>query len=411
MRLDLRHQQPLRGGGTDRTGHWKQLQEDKSYLLLAGVLDPSERAAAAPVSPITLTDTKLRTYNEILRHVESLSDRYYRKGGYVECPETFTSEEQQAVSNDISDVGCHIYELFHGARSPVRPWLDRLLEHATNPRGGSASKEDRPVTIVTNDFSIPWYWLKRETFGPSLCEVCSLGMLQLRAAIGTARDRRDETKEILDAEVYRALLVNASGELPFSDDETDGIKNFLQSPSKYLPAFQVKRVSSAGDLADVEAEFDEEVQLENEFRIVHFSGHYSGNDLLIDGRRLPERYLDPFIKDSLLVLDGCSSASGLKAWTDVEGLTSKLINAGGAVGCVATILPVKNDPIVSREFWSAFYSHLRSRTCSVGYALARARLELKRHFNEIGSPNPTWLLYQLIGSPVVRLIGEEEHHD
>ena len=55
MRLDLNQQYPLRGSEIDSTGYWKKLQEDKEdeqYLLLAGVLDPAERAAAAPVTPI-----------------------------------------------------------------------------------------------------------------------------------------------------------------------------------------------------------------------------------------------------------------------------------------------------------------------------------------------------------------------
>ena len=406
MRLTPNHQQPLRGGETDGTGHWKQLH-DESSMLLAGVLDPSERLAAAPVTPIELKGSRLKNYNEILRHVENISNHYYREGGYIDRPDTYTPREQTTLSNQISDVGRHIYDLFSGGGNPVRHWLDKLLESTTEGgrgRGRIGKRPLRPVTIVTNDFSIPWCWMKREIFGPSLCEVCSLGMLQLRAAIGTRDDQRYEMEEA-QPKTHRALLINGSSDLPFSNEEIDGLIKHLESPSRVPHTFEVSCVDDAQGLTKLSLEFDSEAQMTN------FSGHYSSTDLLSGGKRLPERWLDSFIKDALLVLDGCSSARGLDAWADIEGLTSKLSNPSGAVGCIATVLPIKHDPIVNRVFWSEFYSHLRSRSCSVGYALTQARLALKRHFEEMASPNPTWIFYQLIGSPAVRLVEEGERDE
>lgn len=120
--------------------------------------------------------------------------------------------------------------------------------------------------------------------------------------------------------------------------------------------------------------------------------------------------LYPVLSGSLLVLDGCNSATKLDAWADVEGLTSSLINKG-ALGCVVTVLPVKNDPIVSRVLWGAFYRELRRASSTVGQALAKARLELRDHFVAIGSSNPAWAVYQLIGSPAVQLCDEEDEGD
>jgi len=218
-----------------------------------------------------------------------------------------------------------------------------------------AKQLNRHVTIITNDFNIPWYWLKRKPYGPCFCEVCSLGMLQLATSLSGEQPERDllYRQRVQDKSHYRALLINGSPALPLTDMELQAISRSLRdSGRRYTHAFDI-------DQAEI-----------------------------IDG--------------SVLVLDGCSSSHGLKAWTDVESATARLIRLG-AVGCVVTTLPVKNDPIVAEVLWGEFYRELRSGTTTVGQALGKARSALKDHFALLGSNDPTWCLYQLIGSPSVEL--------
>jgi CHAT domain-containing protein len=167
---------------------------------------------------------------------------------------------------------------------------------------------------------------------------------------------------------------------------------------------------------------NEERSMLDRFRIVHFSGHFRGSHdgnsegryetLDIDGTPQVIWQLEPMLNNALLVLDGCGSAKGLTAWAEVEGLTSKLINAFGVHSCVVTVLPHKHDPIASKVFWKAFYSDLLVGVKSPGHALMTARKKLRRHCEEIGSNNPMWANFQLIGNPAVPLLaGDDEDED
>jgi CHAT domain-containing protein len=114
--------------------------------------------------------------------------------------------------------------------------------------------------------------------------------------------------------------------------------------------------------------------------------------------------LKDYIDQALLVLDGCSSSRGLEGWTDTGVVTSELLRLG-ALGCVVTQLPIRNDPIVGRIFWEKFYGELRTGKVTIGQALLLARRELKRCLEDYRLPNPAWAFYQLVGNPGVQLLG------
>jgi hypothetical protein len=383
MCLDRNDTNPLRL----RNG---QLDKNGAYHLLAGVLDPAHRAASAPVTGIELNGDMLDIYNKVLSKFQEISEKFYCKGGFIENPDSYTDEKQTEVFNDMSAVGKLIYELFP-IENPVRGWLDKLLR----------SKDVRPiqpVTIITNDFNIPWFWLKGPSFGPFLCEVCSLGLLQLLAA-GDAEGHRAPPGRA--DKKYEALLINESASLPFLNETLDGIATLLEAPHRWAARdFKVHRANNSHDIA-VLTENSREYHLLSSFRIVHFSGHYSSQTLHIFN-------LKPILNSSLLVLDG--GALGPKGNTNVEGLASGVMSKG-ALGCVLSVLPVKHDPIASKVLWETFYGELRRPASTVGQALAKARVELRDHFKAIGSPNPMYATYQLIGSPAIHLCHEGNERD
>jgi len=399
MRLDLNDQaNPLRAGAGPRANEAQLLERGKSYWLLAGVLDPRQRSTSVPITGIPIGEDKLDTYNAILEGFQKISEQFYGDGGYVNEPQTYTNDQQNKMSGQIANIGRLIFELFPDG-NPVRTWLADLLRRPDRPV---------PVTIITNDFGIPWFWLKREQFGGRfLCEACSLGLLQL-SAVGRPGETSNEQCDRED-KTYEALLIKGLSTLQFLGEEFSTIKAFLEVPRRNERAFTVQHASTSVDIRDIIYRYQEDGRL-SDCCIVHFGGHFSSKHLFIDGKAIPDESLFQVLNGSLLVLDGSSSVQGLGAWTDVEELTSILINKG-ALGCVATILPVKHDPIVSKILWETFYGHLRRGGTTVGRALVEARLALKQHFSSIDSKNPMWLFYQLIGSAAIQLCDEEEERD
>jgi CHAT domain-containing protein len=208
---------------------------------------------------------------------------------------------------------------------------------------------------------------------------------------------------------YEALLIEGSTNLPFQGEEFNHIAGLLSDLDRRATrAFTAHHAKTDVEIYRLLRRGKD--RLLDDFRIVHFSGHYSGEKLLVGDEPIEISALYPMLNGSLLVLDGCNSATKLDAWADVEGLTSSLINEG-ALGCVVTVLPVKHDPIVSEVLWGTFYRELRRGSSTVGQALANARNALRDHFNAIGSPNPAWAVYQLIGSPAVAICDEEDEGD
>ncbi|MBV9157820.1 MAG: CHAT domain-containing protein [Acidobacteriaceae bacterium] len=381
--------------------------EEKHYLLV-NVVDPKHRRTSAPVSVIELRKGKIDTYNGILSQFKCIMEQFHDDGGFIAEPASFDARNKRRLQYDISTIGRLIYDLFQPEAAddpqtltaglhdsghhadpgqPVRDWLNRMLSHSQRP--------DEAVTIVTNDFSIPWFWLKCAQYGLSLCEVCSLGILQLQA-----KGRADEVHhgQSDKSKKYKALLIKGSSDLAFLEEELGNIQTALNA--KRSPRTLDTEIARTN--RDLELDDYNDEQLCNDFRIVHFSGHYTKDGLFIDDKRVRESKLRCVLQGSLLILDGCSSGRDLSAWTDVETLTSRLINDNGVLGCIVTAIPVKHDPLASKIFWQAFYLRLLSGD-TIGNALVAARLQLREHFKSIEFENPMWECYQLIGNPVARL--------
>ncbi len=366
------------------------LDKNGSHHLLAGIIDPTQRTTAAPAA-IELDGDRREIYNIVLMGFKEISARFNLPGGFIDKPESYTDERQDEVFDAMSTVGQLIYRLFP-AKNPVREWLDNFLESNDSPR----SRPTQPVTIVTNDLNIPWFWLKSTRRGPFFCEMCSMGLLKL-SATNTHRTNHAHGR---GGKIYEALLINESIDLPFRDEEFDAISAMLGHPDRRAArGFKVHRATTRHQIMDLCVNFTED-HLLSSFRIIHFSGNYSGETLGMYG-------LIPILNGSLLVLDGGSIARGPRAWSEIEGLASNLIEKG-ALGCVVSALPVKHDPIASKVMWETFYRELRLSTSTVGQALVKARLKLHDHFRTIGSRNPMWAAYQLIGSPALQLCGEDE---
>jgi len=112
LRLDLKAPQQLLAPGGPQGETVQFLVEGKQYHLLAGVLDPTNRSTGAPVTLIELTGEKLKTYNDVLSGFQEISQKFYGKNGFVDKPESYTSEVQDEVYKQISEVGRLIQSSF-----------------------------------------------------------------------------------------------------------------------------------------------------------------------------------------------------------------------------------------------------------------------------------------------------------
>lgn len=408
LRLDLKAPQQLlhRGGPQGETVQF--LVEGKQYHLLAGVLDPTNRSTGAPVTLIELTGGKFKTYNDVLTGFQEISQKFHEKGGFIDKPESYTSDRQEDVFKKMSEVGRLISELFQDddplkkERRPIRDWLDKLLHSDPSDK----DQKTQSVTIVTNDLNVPWFWLKRQKYGPFLCEVCPLGLLQLSAGSGEL----DTPQVIRRDKTYSALLIDGTTNLPFANEELSAISGFLGNEKKFARIFKPHTINGFDDIRTLRRTYGRD-RLLSDFRIVHFSGYYDQESLLLKEEKVGWEDLHHVLPGSLLVLDGASCSDDFGAWTDVQGLTSVLINEGHALGCLVNVLPVKDDPIASRVFWDAFYWELRRGTNTIAHALFKARQKLRDHFEETGSKNPSWVFYQLMGSAAVQLCDDEEERN
>jgi len=403
LRLDSGNNVPL------RFQDFEMLKSENQHLLV-GILDPSQKKTYTPMTAIGLHGNRSKIYNEILEGSKQLVESYYQEGGYVDKPETYTSEEKRKILDKIKEIGDKLYSLFNRPDNPLKEWLDSTLDVESKMRPSG-----HPVTIITNDFSVPWSWFYKPVEGRFLCEACSLGIQQLELNptedILHSRNNNHECEE--GTACYRALLINGSANLRYSGAElekiSEAIENKTSRRSDY--SWEAKQVESLSQLNNLVGSYGDDKEMIESFKILHFSGHYSQNDLMINESKINiKRLLEPVIKNCLLVLDGCSSSQDVTGWTDVGGITSRLINHG-ALGCIATILPVKHDPVIGDIFWSEFYRQLHLPSSSIGQSLVNARIELKNQLMKLGSDDPVWLLYQLIGSPSIKLIEPKTDND
>jgi CHAT domain-containing protein len=413
LRLGVDERYPLGKQSTKQPDLLPVMESGKQYALIAALLNPDQQKTRTPLTPIMFYDDdpedKKAIYNLILRRFQELTSMYYDSpDGFVSEPDRFTRRRQEHVSTLIGLIGRGIYELFP-RNTPLMHWFDEMLLTGSRTEG-------RHVTIITNDFNIPWYWMRAKETSKLLCERCPIGLLQLANQNIAEFDRESYEPPLLNSqEALRALLINGSHglDLPFVEEELKELELFLQKRDRQRPLRNLAPlyVENSKMISTLWQEEDDEI-IRGQFRLVHYSGHwhYDSQDdkkIQIGDRQLAVRVLKDFIDSAVLVLDGCSSSRGLQAWSDVENLTGRLLNLG-ALGCIVTPLPVKNDPIVSKVFWEAFYEGLLTTKSpsTLGQALVKGREALKNHFKNLDSPNPTWAFYQLIGNPSIRLMDD-----
>jgi hypothetical protein len=413
IRLDLEEKYPLRSS-LDSKG-LPRMEAHSKHAMIAGLLDPSQTKTRTPLTPIAFEDGKRKdSYNDILDHLEGLIQSFYEPpDGYIFDPSRLGQRQQKEMGREIVSIGHSIYDLIP-KNGPLFGWFNDLLQASDSSKRWP---EEQHVTIITNDFNIPWYWMRATDWGPSLCEACSLGMLQLtNRNIAEIDGDQDESTEAV-TEPLRALLINGPGQsnLPFMGEELAILKDVIgqgSDPSRPLNrALRRQRTFEPVCIESLEAfqKLKSDVHPRKQrsmYRLVHYTGHWSldneeEKELMVGAKRLDAEDLKHFVDSAVLALDGCSSSSGLQAWSEVENLTGKLLNLG-ALGCIVTTLPVKNDPIVCRAFWEALYGALL-RGSTLGLALVKGRQALKAHFKDVRSQNPSWAFYQLIGNPSVRL--------
>jgi len=389
-----------------------EIRVSNSAMMLVGVLDPSQRNTTTQMAFIEFDDFFCETYNNIIQEMTKLRERYYKKDGYLAHPSKFNEHEKEEIFSKIEEIGQLVYQLIAADTNPFTDWFAAMTRKYRKKSGQSISSEN--VTIITNDFNIPWYWMKTLKKGLFLNEICALGMLQLddpdESLYGINRRILFKTKmsaPIPDKteDSFRALIIRGDSSLCFIDNELKSIENTIKNQKtdhEEILKFEVERANTSDMIHQINKKYDES-EIIRRFRIVHFSGHYSNEELMADEERIPLSSLYHHIKDSILILDGCNSSEGVNARADLKGLSSRLINGGEALGSVITLLPIKQDPIAGEILWRTFYQDLKKPNFSIGQALLNARMELKKFYKSIGSKNPAWLVYQLIGRPCIKL--------
>ncbi|MBN2082121.1 hypothetical protein JW859_07925 [bacterium] len=402
-------------------------------VLVACVLDPAKSTTHTTLQKFELKDNRA-TRNLIRRKLRMLYHLYYDdQAGVQDQPFLFHRDKQAEISDIIDELGSYVFQLLVDAKkadNPIKRWLEEILlsRHRKNPRH---------VTIVTNDFTIPWYWMKAVRGQPTLCEKCALGYLQLSSSevAKTVMDIRDIDRHMPDAYRPHALIVDAARKLQYNTEILEYISDVLTNKLEYgrksgSRVMEVHKVCNdaeldrtvrnlthrhkQGVLVDVADQRIEQIN-----RLVHFSGHYGSKRFLSidddEDQCLTESKLSSFINDSLLVLDGCNSAHGMGAWIDMRNITSMLMTKYAAMGCLLSVLPVQDDPLISKKFWGEFYTKATETfgetMNTVGFALHQARNELREYLLAIEKQtdcdlpcNPAYLLYQLVGNSTIRLI-------
>lgn len=403
---------PLRCGVIDQRDRFKRMSQAQASLVV-GVVDPSLRSAMTPMMMISLNGRTLQAYNRVVEQVEELNRLYRGENGYLSHPASMNRMQSKMVQDKIYFIGSKIFDLLRSSQESeaICKWLDDLFRHYEGDEPFFNGAAAHHVTIVTNDFSIPWYWLRAAGHEPFLCEIVSLGMLQLSSYSAGYRGDADVAgrAKVATEGLYKALLINGSSELPFAAAELDAVKAGLAmdlaDADGGASRVVTHDISTKRMLKDLRSTTKTGERVE-QYRIVHFTGHYSSDALMVNDEEIEaDEELDQFVDRSVLVLDGCSTSDGLKAWTDMDTVTARLIHAG-AIGCMVTALPLKNDPIIAEWFWKAFYEKLRIKGTSVGQALRHARAVLKDRLEELDISNPAWLYYQLVGNPTVDLFAE-----
>ncbi len=412
LRLDLEAPNPLAGPDLSAAGPSAYMTKGH-HSILAGVLDPGRSQTNTPLAHIMMGAQNRKHYNWILDRMTEILREFERadRGGTL-----LHRDRLAAFDETIDQIGTKILALLQDESgdmpsAALATALDDLL------RGHEVSGPH--VTIITNDFAIPWYWMRRLGARSPLCECRPLGMLQLsgRAIRDALLPDLGETAVPTDvitpasAPARRALLLGGGlADLPFLTDELSELVTAIEgdvNQRKFRRPFEVDRIVTQDELFSLCGTRSAH-ERHSLYRILHWCGHwgFSGGHLQLNGKPLEIGFLADFIRDAVLALDGCHSSRQLSPWSDLKGATAQML-AHGALGCVVSVLPLRNDPVTGRVFWGAFYQKLLSGSgATVGQAVLEARSALTTALEDWRLENVAPLAYQLVGNPSARLFEE-----
>lgn len=266
-----------------------------------------------------------------------------------------------------------------------------------------------PVSITTNDVTLPWELLHDGE------EFLSLSRPLARMPTGRALPRRFRRR--VTSRRLRFLLAYADPrrDLPNVRDEVEFIRDSL--------------TRAWGDRIDVVVEgrptggFFNDALRRGDFDVIHFAGHAdfvdAGEDdkddaqdagLLLYGDSdgsteiFPASKILGFVEGSPIVfLNACNTGkSGEAELGDVSyaakpaaGLGSAFVY-GGALACVGSLWPVYDEP--ARFFAGEFYNAIVDRD-SIGAAMLAARRATNARYPD----DATWASFVLFGNPTFRL--------
>ena len=223
---------------TDSKDDSLEIREGYSSLMLVGVLDPSQRDTTTPMTFIEFDSLFCDTYNSIINEMVKLRACYY-EDGYLAHSSIFDEDEKKIILDKIDTIGHMVYQLIASDSKPLRDWFDKMIKKYKQRQNQTIAPEN--VTIITNDFKIPWYWMKNRIHSPFLNEICPLGLLQLddpdeitesinkRMLLKTTMSKSESNKA---ESSLHALLIKGGSRLPFVEEELKSIENTIKAQTK-----------------------------------------------------------------------------------------------------------------------------------------------------------------------------------
>jgi len=273
------------------TGHAEDMKPGKLYYYFAGVLEPSGQSKTAPVSFLPFNPKEPANhnkYNNILKKLHGINRKFHGKSGFVSSPETYTDDKKREILEAIEEIGEDIYHMLHDSgNEALGLWLDTMLKTKnvdSDSEETAESGKNENITLITNDFSIPWYWMKKGPGEPFLCESYPVGMLQLTEVERDRQPMRDLSSGPSNLP-YKALLINGEPQLPCAVEEFRKVAEALDLETYKVPKLFVLQVSSNEEGNNLLYGKQDYASIEKQFKIVHFAGHYNETELIIGKQR------------------------------------------------------------------------------------------------------------------------------
>ncbi len=255
-----------------------------------------------------------------------------------------------------------------------------------------------PITIRTNDRSLPWELLHDGT-----------NFLCLKNSIGRRVEMHSSprTQFVPKTSNFKFLvIVNPSGDLPAADKEAEFILKCLSDKAEiHIFGANYEDVSSTKLSAALKDNYD----------VIHYAGHAEFNPQHPDESRLILKHSGGTVLDSLsagevnssitgkplVFLNACSSAREESigeityvSEADLYGLVSACL-LGGALGVVGALWPIYDTS--AAQLAATFYEHFLTGE-RIGDALRLARQATKNKYADI-----SWASFVLYGDPLMRV--------